>query len=82
MQKCPKCGYNEGPDWPGLFLLLAFAVVALGAEILDVPIPKSLRVSGWFFVVVSFAWRAVRVSGNRIERSELHPAATEPPKKI
>ena len=82
MQKCPKCGYNEGPDWPGLFLLLAFGVVASGAEILGVPIPQSLRVAGWFFVVVSLDWRAARVSGNRAEYSELHLPATEPPKKI
>ncbi len=37
MQKCPKCGYSEGRDWPYLLLMLAFFLVVLVAGISGVP---------------------------------------------
>ena len=61
MQRCPKCGYKEGRDWPAVLLLLAFGVVSLGAEILGVQ--KNVRLCiavGWLLVAASFAWRMVR----------------------
>jgi transposase len=43
MQKCPKCGYNEGRDWPGALMILAFGLVSLVSGISGEP--KSVQLS-------------------------------------
>ena len=69
MQKCPKCGYSEGFDWPGLFLFLAVVVMSLGVEFLSTSKRSRflcLAVVS-FLVVVSFVWRSAKDDRNRVE---------------
>jgi hypothetical protein len=67
MQKCPRCGYSGGFDWPDLFSLLALVVLSLGVEFLSAS--KKLRLLCFavvcFLVVVSIFWRRVREEKNR-----------------
>jgi|HubBroStandDraft_6_1064221.scaffolds.fasta_scaffold117748_3 membrane protein implicated in regulation of membrane protease activity len=67
MQKCPKCGYSEGFDWPNLFSFLALVVLSLGVEFLSAS--KTLRFLCFAvfcsMVLVSILWRRVREKKNR-----------------
>jgi len=29
MQRCPKCGFNEGVDWPVMLFILAFGILQI-----------------------------------------------------
>ena len=80
MQKCPKCGYNEGLDWPGILMILAFCIVTIVGGISGV---KSVQLSaavGMFLLTASTFWRMVRQDRNRVEYLKSHPVGTERPK--
>jgi hypothetical protein len=77
MQKCPKCGYNEGADWPGLLLMAAFFLVSLVAGIWGPRIVQLACAGGWFLFLAAIIWRASRDDRNRVEHLKLHPPDAE-----
>jgi len=63
MQRCPKCGYTERVDWPGILGVIAFALLLL-VWILGNYEPRELR--GWGVVALilfsaSSVWRALKL---------------------
>jgi hypothetical protein len=83
MEKCPKCGYSEGRDWPGILLMLAFFLVSLVADWGFGA--KSVRLasagSGFLFVA-AIVWKSAREDKNRVEYLKSHPPDKERPKII
>ena len=81
MQKCPKCGYSDGADWPAMLLIAAFILVDVVAWMSGVPKAVRLALSGGtLLLVASFWWRALRETRNRVEYLKSHRIAAEPPK--
>jgi hypothetical protein len=83
MQRCPKCGYSEGKDWPGMLLIVAFgvvSVVAVGNS--SGKVVHYAAAIGMFLFAASALWRAVREDKNRVECSRLDFPVRERPKKI
>ena len=82
MQKCPKCGYNEGTDWPGMLMIVAFVLVSVVAGISGA---KSVDLSigvGMFLFAASIFWRSVRQDRNRAEHLKMQPTDAERSKNI
>ncbi len=82
MEKCPKCGYNEGRDWPGILMILAFGLVTVVGGTSGL---KSVELSiavGMFLFVASIFWRSARQDRNRVEYLKMHPTDAEGSKKI
>jgi hypothetical protein len=73
MQKCPKCGYNDGVDWPVILWVVAFGflyLVFIGAADFA---PRSYRLlGGAAFTLFSAGtvWKALR-DRQRRRRHEL-----------
>ena len=81
MQRCPKCGYNEGRDWPYILALLAFGVVLFVAG----TAPKRVELAsgiGMFLFLASFLWKHAREDKDRVEYSKLDLPVAERSEKI
>jgi hypothetical protein len=73
VQKCPRCGYNEGNDWPGALLIVAFLLVNLVAGASRGPTKVVLASAvGWFLFVTAMIWKLAREDKNRMEHLRLH----------
>ena len=81
MQKCPKCGYNEGRDWPYMLLILAFGIVSVAAGSLGGKLVNLSIALGMFLFVASLLWKAKREDKNRVEHLKSHPPVAEQPKR-
>jgi hypothetical protein len=77
MQKCPKCGYNEGTDWPGLLLMAAYGLVSVVAGIGGPRIVQLGCAGGSFLFFAAIIWRSAREDRNRVECLKLHPPDAE-----
>ena len=77
MQRCPKCGHYEGPDWPGILLILAFGLVAVIGGISGVKTVQLSIAVGMFLFCASIIWRAAREDKSRVEYLKSHPPAAE-----
>ena len=80
MQRCPKCGYREGTDWPGMLLEAAFFVLYLVFIVLPDRVPRGYR----FAVLAAFVlfqtgtvWKGKRERKHREEYLKLNPPQTE-----
>jgi len=61
MQRCPKCGYREGIDWPEVVRIFAFCL--LGSAFMLSDVQPRLRLSGEIAIVLFFAvgvWMRIR----------------------
>ena len=77
MQKCPKCGYNEGVDWPGILLIAAFGLVSFTGGF---DVPRIARLGSgvsWLLFAAAIIWRSAREDKNRVEHLKLHPPDAE-----
>ena len=57
MQRCPKCGYRDGIDWPWVLAIVAFVVLKLSPE------HGSYRIVGvgaTFLFATAMVWYAIR----------------------
>jgi len=77
MQKCPKCGYDEGIDWPSGLLIAAFCLVSVVAGISGPRIVQLGCGVGWFLFLAAIIWRSAREDKNRVEHLKLHPPDAE-----
>jgi hypothetical protein len=83
MQKCPKCGYNEGLDWPAVLMIVAFVLVSVAAGGSGASKRVQLSIAaGMFLFAASMFWRAARDDKNRVEYWKSHPPDRERPKII
>jgi hypothetical protein len=69
MQRCPKCGYREGVDWPALLQVIAFCVLYLVWMLGDYG-PRELRGLGLATMIlfcVGTIWRVLRLKSFKAE---------------
>ena len=79
MQQCPKCGYKEGIDWPGILWVISFFALYLLWVLGDYR-PREYRWVGlgaFLLFNVGFAWMLIRGARNYREHRKLHPPITE-----
>jgi hypothetical protein len=72
MQKCPRCGYNEGTSWTLLVQIFAFTL--LGSAFMSSDVRPRVRLLGEFGIVLFFAaavWRRISERG-KPQKSELN----------
>lgn len=73
MQKYPKCGYNEGGDWPGVLLMMAFLLVNIVAGASHGPRRVVIASAvGWFLFAAAMIWKLAREDKNRVEHLKLN----------
>jgi hypothetical protein len=80
MQRCPKCGYREGTDWPWILCVVAVSVLYIAFVLAADQQLKSVRLTGvlaYVLVAAAATWRGLREKRNRKLYSELHPSPTE-----
>jgi len=85
MQKCPKCGYDEGTDWPWIICVVAAGVLYIVFILVADAGPRDSRSIGfaaYLFFVVAGLWKGFRDNRSRKEYLKLHPPATERVKNI
>ena len=74
MQRCPKCGYDEGADWPDRLIYLAFVILLIGFAFPD-HISKSLHLLRDVAIVlwlVGIIWKSNRTKRLQRAHEELH----------
>jgi hypothetical protein len=80
MQRCPKCGYREGTDWPGILWAVAFSVLYLVFIVVPDHLPKSYRFAGlvaFLLFQAGTVWKARREKKYRDEYLRLNPGPAE-----
>jgi len=80
MQRCPKCGYREGIDWPSILMVIAFGFLYCGFIVMADFAPRSWRWAGLAAVLIFGAgttWRSLRNKRIDSEYKKLHPPITE-----
>lgn len=71
MQRCPKCGYSERVDWPGLLGLIAFLVL-YSVWMLDYR-PRELRglgLAAFIAFLASNVWRILKSKDSKRKTAE------------
>jgi hypothetical protein len=77
MQRCPKCGYNEGTDWFRILGVISVGLLYVIYTISADSTPKSWRLIGLFAYLTFMAgglWRGIKDKRNRDEYLKLHPS--------
>lgn len=80
MQKCPKCGYNEGVDWPTALMIASCSALYIAFLLGTDEAPKGLRMFGlasYLVFSVGTAWKASRKKRAHDEYLRLHPGPAE-----
>jgi hypothetical protein len=80
MQRCPKCGYREGLDWPWILSYIAFAFLDIVFTSSRVHMPRTywmLGTAACALFLTAMAWREFRNRRTRREYEKLHPPITE-----
>jgi hypothetical protein len=80
MHQCPKCGYREGTDWPGILWVLAFTALYVIFIIVPDHVPMSYRFAGllaFFLFQAGTFWKARREKKNRDEYLKLNLGPAE-----
>lgn len=80
MQRCPKCGYRDRVDWPGILWVLAFGFLYLVFVLTAERAPRSYRFMGFVAFLLFTAgtgWRALRGQKDRSEYLKLNPPVRE-----
>jgi hypothetical protein len=75
VERCPRCGYHEGADWPDRLVYLAFVILWLGFAFPD-HVSKRLevlRLVALALVIAGIAWKSNRKQRLEREHEKLHP---------
>ena len=67
MQRCPKCGYRERIDWPGILGVLAFGLLYV-VWMLGNYSPRELRglgLAAMVLFVIASIWKVLRIKACR-----------------
>jgi hypothetical protein len=78
MQRCPKCGYSERVDWPGILGIVAFFLLYFVWMIGDYR-PRDLRGLGLAALILFLAastWKVLKLKASR--RLKSGPIAKAP----
>jgi hypothetical protein len=68
MQKCPKCGYDEGVDWPVLLWVVSFTVLYIVFIAAADYAPRNYRFMGYGAFTIFTAGTLWKVLRNRAKR--------------
>jgi hypothetical protein len=76
MQKCPRCGYDEGVDWPEKLIYLAFAILWVGFAFPDHVSRRLelLRIVAMALWLAGVIWKSSRYKKLQREHEKLHQA--------
>jgi hypothetical protein len=83
MQRCPKCGYREGTEWPWILCIAAVSVLymafilAIDRELRDVLNVRWVGLVAYLLFGAAMTWRGFREKRYHKEYLALHPPATE-----
>ena len=80
MQKCPKCGYDEGADWPQIMMLLSFYLLFVVYIVSADFAPRNWRFIGMTAFLgfsVGQMWGMLRRSRAQAEYLKLHPPPSQ-----
>jgi len=81
MQRCPKCGYQEGTDWPWFLSVAAVTLLYIAFIYRNEPTLKEssrwMGLAAYLFFLAATTWRGLREKRNRKEYEKLHPPITE-----
>jgi hypothetical protein len=79
MQRCPKCGYKDGFNWPALLWMCSFMTLYV-LWMMGNYTPREYRWAGLaaFFVFnLGVVWMALRNARNYREYRKLNPSITD-----
>ena len=75
MQRCPKCGYREGRDWPLLLIVAGLGIVyctfILGVDSALKEL-QFVALVGWLLSLAGIVWYVVRKNRTYREYMKLH----------
>ncbi len=80
MQKCPKCGYDEGRQWPQIIVILSFNLLFVVYIVSADFAPRNWRFIGMIAFVgysVGTTWGMLRRSRAQAEYLKLHPSPSQ-----
>ena len=81
MQKCPKCGYSEGTDWPWILCIVAVTLLYFAFIFRAEPtLKESIRWMGlaaYLFFLAATTWKGLREKRSHKEYLNVHPPVTE-----
>jgi Flp pilus assembly protein TadB len=80
MERCPQCGFKEGPDWPDKLAYVAFLILFLAFGYPAVHLSKTsegLKLLAFVLWLSALIWKNSRDRRNKREYERLHPPITE-----